>query len=85
MRQLIVIALLLFPLGGFAKLFCVGACPSGCIFYTIEYEVDCNGDVTEYRSHHFYGDHVEVNDEVSRPEFIGMNPSDLGCATNVCS
>ena len=58
---------------------CSGACGSGCLSWTIVYEVDCNGLITDFSAIYWHGGLLfEGIDSDTNPEFIGMNPANLG-------
>lgn len=85
MRIVFITLLLLISATGFSKYSCEGDCRANCNTWSIEYTVDCNGDIDTYTSVHTYPDGTQVTrNELNNPGYVGMNPTDLGCATNVC-
>lgn len=74
----------------FARMECTGACISGCVSWYISYETDCNCGITEFDSIHFMGNvggfpAFQYMNQISNPEFVGMNASALGCECNRCT
>ena len=66
---------------------CSAACQDGCVSWYIEYDVDCGGNIETYTAVYFNGGYnFEFIDDISNPEFIGMDPTSLDgdCETSVC-
>jgi hypothetical protein len=86
----ILLFLFLVPLLTYARMECTGACISGCITWSISYETDCNCGITEYDSIHYMGNIAgfpvfQYMNQISNPEFVGMNVTALGCDCNRCT
>ena len=91
MKKLIFISLILFLpiIESLAAFNCSGACPpgSGCLTWSISYEVDCAGTIETYEALYYEGGYsFSYIDNYSNPEFIGMAPGSLSddCETSTC-
>ncbi|HKK79820.1 MAG TPA: hypothetical protein VJ933_09330 [Phaeodactylibacter sp.] len=69
----------------YAAMDCSGACISGCISWYIQYETDCQGNITSYEAWHYNGGiNFDYSNDLTNPEFVGMSAASIGCDYQPC-
>ncbi len=89
MKKLISICVvLLFTFNySYSAMSCSGPCAANCLNWTIVYEVNCSGEITDFTAVYWSGGtFFDVINSDTNPEFIGMSPAALGgqCQVPLC-